>query len=141
LQLQPNNIINSLTFLQETINRRLQNFFQKENAEPFSYPELKFEPDNSPLHNFIVSHNLNLEAYFVLLLALAPHVQPNFLDAMIQQFLPGGGEFPEIGGVKGSNHRGTIPTGETALFLLAGTDLHARLRVSEYFSPVHFFST
>lgn len=133
------NIAQSLLFLQDVIHRRLQEFFIKE-APPFSYPELTLEADNAPLNHLLVKHNMNIEEYVVLLLALAPHLQPNFLDGIIQQYLPNGGEFPEIGGVKGTNHRGTLATGETALFILAGNNLHKRLHALQYFSPGHFFA-
>jgi hypothetical protein len=137
---QYQNIIHSLDFLREVCNKRLQIFFSKENAVPFSYPELKFESDDSPLNHFIVNHKLNIEEYIILLLALVPHIQPNFIDSIVQQYLPNGGEFAEIGGVKGNNHRGTIPTGETALFILAGNDMFKRMQASYYFSPDHFFA-
>jgi AAA+ superfamily predicted ATPase len=135
-----NNIIYSLTFLREIVNRRLQHFFQKENHEPFAYPQVKLEQGNTFLNHFLETHKVNIEEYIILLLALTPSLQPNFLDSIIQSFLPNGGEFAEIGGVKGNNHRGTIPTGETALFILAGNDINKRLLVSQYFSPAHFFA-
>jgi hypothetical protein len=65
-------------------------------------------------------------AQLVVLLALVPHLRPGFLDQLIQEYLPAGSELPELGGVRGTQHRGLLPTGETALFLLAGTDLAAR---------------
>ena len=140
MQIQLQNITHSLSFLREAIERRLKNFFNKENSEPFAWPEIKLEQDNAPLNHFLVKHQMNIEEYVILLLALAPHVQPNFLDAIIQQYLPNGGEFPEIGGVKGNNHRGTLPTGETALFVLGGNDVFRRMQSSFYFSPDHFFA-
>ncbi|MBL7740233.1 MAG: ATP-binding protein [Chitinophagaceae bacterium] len=134
------NIAHSLSFLYETISRRLHYFFQKEKPEPFSYPEIKLEEDNTPMHHFLLTHKVNMEEFIILLLGLTPHIQPNFLDTIIQEFLPNGGDFPEIGGVKGSNHRGTIPTGETALFIIGGNDMGKRMQVSLYFSPDHFFA-
>jgi len=139
MQYSLDNISKSLAFLQEIIHRRLQVFFQKEGNRPFAFPELKLEIANAPLDRFLATHQTNIEEYVVLLLALAPHIQPNLLDSIIQHYLPNGGEFPEMGGVKGNNHRGTIATGETALFLLAGNDIYKRLHVSQYFSPDHFF--
>lgn len=134
------NITHSLSFLQNIIQQRLDFFFKKENVTAFAYPELSLEKDDSLFNQFLVKHQLNIEEYIIILLALTPHFQPNFLDTIIQQFLPSGGEFPEIGGVKGTNHRGTIPTGETALFIIAGNDLHKRMQVAHYFSPDHFFT-
>ncbi|NNE76717.1 MAG: ATP-binding protein [Pricia sp.] len=63
-------------------------------------------------------------------IALAPHVQPNFYTSILQEFMPQGGEFPEFGGVKGKNHRGILPTGETAQFILAGDNQKERLKVA-----------
>lgn len=134
------NIILSLDFLQQVTNERLRHFFQKGDSTPGIYPELRLEQDNSPLNHFLITHKVSIEEYIILLLALTPHVQPNLLDTAVQQYLPNGGEFPEIGGVKGNNHRGTIPTGETALFLLGGNDINKRIAVSLYFSSHHFFA-
>jgi len=124
--------------LQEVINNRLQNHFS--NTEGFfTIPEFKTDPDDAPLNHFLLQHKPTIEEYIVLLLALVPHIQPNFLDRTVQNFLPNGGDFVEVGGVKLSNHRGMLPTGETAQFILAGNDLATRLRVTSYFSSEHFF--
>jgi len=140
LNLSVQNIAPSLTFLQDVIRRRLEQFFHSENSTEFNWPELKLEQDGAPLHQFLSRHQLNIEEYVVLLLALTPHLQPNFLDAIIQHYLPNGGELPEIGGIKGSNHRGTLPTGETALFILCGNDLAKKMYVLHYFSSDHLFA-
>ena len=135
-----NNINRSLIFLRGIVKTRLDIFFQKENAAAFSFPELKMEPDDAPLNHFLIKHQPNIEEYTILLLALIPHIKPNFLDSAIQQYLPNGGDFPEMGGVKGNNHRGMLPTAETALFLLAGNDVVKRIELTKCFSPDHFFS-
>ena len=80
---------------------------------------------------FLTQHQLNREEYIMLLLALVPHVHPNFLDNLIQTHLPQGGDFAEMGGVKGNNHRGMLPTGETVQFILAGSDLEKRLCIQK----------
>lgn len=133
------NIIHSIGFLQEIVQRRFSNFFNKDSKEEFSFPELKIEPDDAPLNHFLIQHQLNIEEYSILLLALVPHIQPNAFDPIVQKFLPEGGDFPEFGGVKLSNHRGMLPTGETAQFVLAGNDIINRLRITHYFSPDHPF--
>lgn len=76
----------------------------------------------------------------ILLIALIPHLQPNFFEGIILENLPGGGDFPEFGGVKGANHRGMLPTGETVQFILAGADIATRLEVRRFFDEEHFFS-
>ncbi|MBV6441945.1 MAG: ATP-dependent zinc metalloprotease FtsH [Saprospiraceae bacterium] len=77
--------------------------------------------------------------YSLLGIALAAHIQPQFFDEIIHKNLPKAGDFPQIGGVRGKNFRGFLPTGETALFLLAGSDLEKRLIVQQFFGTEHFF--
>lgn len=61
------------------------------------------------------------------LMALAPHIEPGFYESVMSKALPQGGDFAEFGGVKGQFHRGMLPTGETALFVLYGMDFGKRL--------------
>lgn len=77
--------------------------------------------------------------WVILVLALVPHIQPNFFESVIMEHLNGGGDFPEFGGVRAQNHRSMLPTGETAQFILAGNDINKRLNVHQYFSEEHFF--
>lgn len=92
-------------------------------------------------HPVFGDHTLNHFETIIILTALAPHVQPAIFDSAIQQFIPRGGEFPEFGGIKGTNTRYMLPTGDTALFLLAGSDADKRKQVLHYFSPAHWFQT
>jgi len=89
---------------------------------------------------FILENKLNAEEYICLLLALVPHISPNFFNAIISDYLPNGGDFPEFGGVKGKNHRGILPTGETVLYILAGNDIEKRIEVSKLFDEDHLFA-
>lgn len=123
------NIIQMLEYLQASIHHRLQNFFNKENNEAFTYPEINLKGNDSSLGRFLLERRLSVEEYIILLLALAPHILPGFFENIIQQYLPQGGDFPEFGGVKGTNYRGMLPTGETALFILAGNDVETRIRI------------
>lgn len=75
----------------------------------------------------------------ILLVALVPHLQPNFFESIIAEHLPTGGDFAEFGGVRGGNHRSLLPTGETVQFILAGLELDKRLTVHEYFAEEHYF--
>ena len=79
------------------------------------------------------------EEWIVLMLSLAPHIQTNFFESVILEHLPNGGDFPEFGGVKATNHRGMLPTGETVQFILAGTDIERRLLIQQFFNEEHFF--
>ncbi|TGE14002.1 ATP-binding protein [Hymenobacter elongatus] len=68
----------------------------------------------------------------VLALALAPHLRPQALDGFFARNSTYDRGFTEFGGLKGKGHTGFLPTGETALFLLAGDDLSRRLRYQSY---------
>lgn len=68
----------------------------------------------------------------IFLVAYIPHIYPNFYDEAIKEAMPQGGDFPEFGGVRGSNHRGLLPTGETAQFIIAGNDLDKRRIIQQF---------
>ena len=78
--------------------------------------------------------------HMVVLLALVPHLRPDLYGRLIGQHLPEGGDLPEFGGVRGEHHRGILPTGETAQFVLAGDDLERRLEVQRMLSGEHWFA-
>jgi hypothetical protein len=94
-----------------------------------------------PYGKFLQARQLSFPERAVLLLALIPHMQPDFFDALILEFFPQGAELPALGGIRGSRHRGMIPTGETALFMLGGNDPDQRSCVLRLFSRDHFFAT
>ncbi|HET8855300.1 MAG TPA: ATP-binding protein, partial [Salinimicrobium sp.] len=110
--------------------------FFKSNGE---HPILNGKEVYLPL-NLFQERSLNYYEYLVLLLALAPHIQPSFFDETIQKSLPKPGDFPQLGGVRGKQFRGFLPTGETALFVLAGEDLEKRFEIQELFGEDHFFA-
>lgn len=97
--------------------------------EVLDIPELDIANSDSHLASFIKEEELSFEEIICLGLAIVPHISPDFLSSIISDFLPNGGEFPEFGGIKGKNHRGILPTVETAVYILAGSDIDKRLRV------------
>ncbi|QGY47056.1 AAA family ATPase [Maribellus comscasis] len=102
-----------------------------------------FQQENmgqSELSKFILENKLSFAEVVVLFLALIPHIDPGFFGPLISAYLPNGGDFPEFGGIKGKNHRGILPTGETALYILAGKDLKKRVEVAGVFEDEHLFA-
>ncbi|MCH2217321.1 MAG: ATP-binding protein [Flavobacteriales bacterium] len=95
-------------------------------------PELELEHNNSHLASFIKEEELSKEDIIFLLLTLIPQLEPSFLNRILSEFLPNGGEFPEFGGIKGKNHRGILPTGETFLYILYGNDIEGRIAGMEF---------
>ncbi|NCB08499.1 MAG: ATP-binding protein, partial [Bacteroidia bacterium] len=89
------------------------------------------------LSKFVEQNHIDYSGYICLLLAFIPHLDPAFFTRILYDFLPNGGDFPEFGGVKGRNHRGILPTGETVLFVLAGADIGKRIEISKLFDESH----
>ncbi len=132
-------IIHYLTHLASLIERRLKHHFQEGGL--FEFPPMPAQNGvRSPFFEFVSAQRLSVEEYFILLLGLTPHIQPDLFDAIIQKNLPNAGDFPQLGGMRGKQFRGFLPTGETALFLLAGNDLSRRFKIQELFSEDHFFA-
>lgn len=126
-----------ITNLKTLIHNRLSAYFSAGGKTESPQPVLS--KADSPPDLSIAGPEAEPAEYYILILALATHVQPGILDSAVQEFLPNGGEFPEFGGTKSGNHRGMVPTGETALFLLAGNDVEERLKIQEIFDEDHFY--
>jgi AAA+ superfamily predicted ATPase len=103
-------------------------------------PDLAFYGDGSELAELLERREPTWDEYVVLLLALLPHVAPGFLDRVVREALPGAGDYPEMGGRRGLDGRALVATGETAVFLLAGTDLERRFTVQRLFLDDHWFA-
>lgn len=84
-------------------------------------------------------HAMSFSERIVLALSLAPHVQPHLLDVFFIKNSSYDRGFTEFGGTKGQNHGGFIPTGETAAFVLADSNLERRFELLKIFDEDHFF--
>jgi AAA+ superfamily predicted ATPase len=135
----PADIQSGLDWLQEVVRNRLSVRFgriEAAQAEGFALgPE-----GHHGLAKLFAPYEPTYGESAVLFLALAPNLKPQLLSEIIAEHLPEGGDFPEFGGVKGTNHRGILPTGETVQFILAGDDLEKRLEVQRLFSSDHWFA-
>jgi len=132
-------MIPELEFLEQLIKFHLNKYYPSDDDQPEPViPTL--DKWYLPLAGFIDDRKLYAEEAILLLIALAPHVQPELFDAAIDSKMKRSGDFPKIGGVRGRNFRGFMPTGETALFLLTGGDELRRREVMELFSPDHLFA-
>lgn len=80
---------------------------------------------------------LKMPARLVLILALSPYIAPERLDAFLLNNRATGRRFTEFGGVLGQSHAGFLPTAETAMFLLAGSDCQRRIELDGLFQPGH----
>ncbi|MEM8614778.1 MAG: ATP-binding protein [Cyanobacteria bacterium P01_H01_bin.105] len=122
-------LIQSLTILEHFLTGRLKDTFAASTLPTPPQEKLQFPvcQGSDVYSTFVRDRNLSFSSQLLLLLALVPWIQPHFFDQLIQNVLPEAGEYPQLGGVRGRQHRGFLPTGDTALFLLAGDDLAERL--------------
>ncbi len=130
-----------LDWFQRVLDVRLRRHFDKpgEIEDPWL-----IEPPVHPVESYyghLVAHYqfIPLERA-VLCLALAPQLRPHLLDVFFTRNSTFDREFTEFGGTTDGSGRGFQPTGETALFVLAGDDLKQRLAVQSLFDPEHIFS-
>ena len=133
------NLDKALSYLEEVLKIALENNLKK-NSLPKAYPLFEFEDNGEPFFEFSMAYQLSFEEFIIILLALAPHLRPNLLDAVIEKHLKKDDNFPEIGGRKTADIRYMMPTGDTALFILAGYNLEKRLEVQALFDEHSFLS-
>ena len=95
---------------------------------------------DAPYADFINHYRTSFEERLIVVLALVPHIRPALLDGLLihNESLSRG--YTEFGGLHGKGHGGFLPTGETALFLLAGNDLALRFQVQRLFDSRHYFA-
>jgi len=128
-----------LDWLQAALDLRFQHHFGKRaDAEPGTaliWPAPPELPAGSALAGLIREYGFGVTERLVLALALAPHLRPATLDLFFVKNRDLDRGFSEFGGYRAQHHPGFLPTGETAVFLLAGDDLHARIAALALFDP------
>lgn len=138
------NELPEFNYLEKLIRHRLNTEFPSatDNEDDSEKPE--FPALNTwklPWMNFAVKNELEYkeEELTLLLIGIMPHVKPDFFDRVIESKIKGAGDFPGLGGVRGKNCRFFLPTGETALYIIAGEDFNHRLEVQQLFGAEHLF--
>jgi AAA+ superfamily predicted ATPase len=132
------NLKTACDWLHNIITGSLSKHFGK--AENFEVKPIDVHSEDSSLARFISVNKPTHKELVILMLALIPHLKPGFFNKIIAEYLPEGGDFPEFGGVKATNHRDILPTGETAQFILAYDDIGRRLEVQRILSSDHWFA-
>jgi hypothetical protein len=130
-----------LQWLAQIIDIRMKLYW----GQPCGYADITELPvndlsnDTSQYAGILKHYAVNFQERVVLLLAIAPHVQPHLLDVFFIKNANYDRVFTEFGGIKGQNHGGFIPTGETAAFILASNDFEKRFSLYRIFSDNHVF--
>jgi AAA+ superfamily predicted ATPase len=128
-----------LEWLREVLAIRLKDFSEVAvlSVELPHPPTLK---DKGSLFADLIAHyDMTVQERLLLVLSLVPHVRPELLDPLFATDRGTGRGFTRFGGIRGVNHGGFLPTGETFVFLAAGDDLAARFRAQDLFDAGHFF--
>jgi hypothetical protein len=130
-----------LQWLNLVINTRMSLYWGKAGDYKTIYdiepPDLT--NDTSHYAQAVAHCHMDFDERIILILSLVPHVQPQLLDVFFVKNANYDRGFTELGGIKGKNHSGFIPTGETAAFILTANSLENRFRLTEIFGEDHFF--
>jgi len=134
-------LLKEMQWLALVIDTRMKLYFSQDSdlKDIYDIPLPEYEADESVYSNIVTYYQMNFDERLILALALAPHIQPHLLDIFFVKNSTYDRGFTEIGGTKGQNHGGFIPTGETAAFIIAGMDLEKRFKLIHIFSEDHFF--
>lgn len=96
-------------------------------------------PAESIYAQVVEYYRMKVTERIILSLALAPHLTPHLLDVFFIKNSNYDRGFTEFGGIKGQNHGGFLPTGETVAFILAANDLEKRFELLDILGEDHFF--
>ena len=133
-------IEDELNWLTTLIENRFATYFEtlpeSESADKAIPPELD---GHLGLGKIVKDFNLNETERMILALAIAPSLRPQMLDIFFTRNKSYDRGFTEFGGVKGEQHGGFLPTGETATFIAGGNDMAKRLEVVQILSQDHVF--
>lgn len=127
---------NVFEYLKKQFIHQLDTIFMVEN--PSQKPIFKKTKSKDAINKIIIENNLSDNDILLLGLALIPNILPSFLSSIVAEYLPNGGEISEFGGTKSKNHRGILPTAETAQFLVAGNNLEERIAFYDFFHNQSF---
>ncbi len=125
-------LVDGLDLLAELMRRRLQQLA----ASGGSVALDDLESRARGLQPFL-GQTLDFPQTVLLLSALLPHLRPEMFDRLVADQLPEAGDFPQLGGARGRQFRGFLPTADTVLFLLAGEDLERRLALHLLFDATN----
>ena len=132
-------MIGNILWFREIVTVSIAKYFKQE-CPYESINEVKLPKDISI--EVITKRNvLTIEERAIIMLGLIPHLAPQLLDIFFVQNKAFDRQYTEFGGWKGLSHGGFLPTGETAVFIIAGDDPIKRCEVVRMFQRDHWFYT
>ncbi|MDA9819923.1 ATP-binding protein [Salibacteraceae bacterium] len=123
-----NTLNRELEWLNQMITYRFSDYFQQTNEVLYPQaPDLSM--DSSYYAHSIRELQIGDSGRLLILIALAPHLRPAVFDIFFTKNATIDRVYAEFGGLKGEKHSGFMPTGETAVFIIAGGDLDKRFEL------------
>lgn len=131
-----------LKWLANVLKHRFEVYTGEESEYESIYevPCIDIQANRSSYEGIVAFYNMSKAERLVLLLALAPHISPEILDVFFTANSTYNRPTTEFGGIRGQNHIGFLPTGETVAFVLGGNNLTARFQMMDFFDENHFFA-
>lgn len=130
-------LTNEIEWCKSVIDLRFSQYFSADDSEDKRLQVEMLTPpkldDDSPYGRVVAEFGFGFYERVVIALALLPHLCPQALDSFLLNNRTLGRPYTEFGGWHGKSHSGFLPTCETALFLLAGSDIEKRLQMMTLF--------
>ena len=135
-------LLKEIEWFSEAAETSIKLYLQQESVykSVFEIESPDYTESESVFAEFIRFYQLSFNERIVLMLALLPHIAPQMLDIFFTRNQNTERGHTAFGGLKGTAHSGFLPTGETALFILAGNDLGKRFKIQQLFDVDHIFS-
>jgi hypothetical protein len=124
-----------LEWLGQVFGKQLEAYFGGSPVKTIEHPKVNRAHFSDEYAIFVRDEDLLPEERLLLILALAPHIRPAYLDDLLSKHVKQSGDFPQIGGGRGKHFRGFIPTGETFLFIIAGAHDKQRIETKQWLHP------
>jgi len=132
-------IQDEMSWFREILERRFKLHGEASDGDPLGEIEPPRLPDvEAPYAGVVREFEMGPAERLLLILSYIPSVKPDLLDPFFIQNPSTQRRFTEFGGLAGLTHGGIVPTAETAMFLLAGDDIKARLRFHYLFRHEHY---
>lgn len=124
-------------YLQSIVHTALSLYFREE-CEYTDICDIPWQYEEE-LSQLTEARKFSFEERIVFLLALAPHLHPQSLDILFVQNKDIDRPYTEFGGRKGISHGGFLPTGQTAVFILAADNHQRRDEILHILNTDHWF--
>jgi hypothetical protein len=134
-------ILKEIDWLSTIMHARIQTYLGKpcgcQSSLDAAPPAIEADP--SVYAEFVRFYKLNRHERLLLILALLPHIAPQLLGNLVKKSSEDTDMSVETALIKTNHFSGLLPSGETALFLLAGNDIALRFACQQLFHADHVF--